>query len=77
MKAVVGSEQEEPNNGIVMEWFCGHDGHMIRIRHQQPSLWEGLFAEEVAELWEPWMGVVDASYAARFSSFKLTNLNRP
>jgi IS5 family transposase len=59
MKAVVGSEQEEPNNGIVMEWFCGHDGHMIRIRHQQPSLWEGLFAEEVAELWEPWMGVVD------------------
>jgi hypothetical protein len=22
-------------------------------------LWEGLFAEEVAELWEPWMRVVD------------------
>ena len=32
---------------------------MIQLRHQQPSLWEGLFAEEVAELWEPWMQVVD------------------
>ena len=42
-----------------MGCFCGHDGLMIRIRHQQPSLWEGLFAAEVAELWEPWMRVVD------------------
>jgi transposase, IS5 family len=32
---------------------------MIRIRHQQPSLWETFFAEEVAELWEPWMQIVD------------------
>jgi IS5 family transposase len=32
---------------------------MIRIRHQQPTLWESLFAEEVAALWEPWMRVVD------------------
>ena len=32
---------------------------MIKLRHQQSSLWEGLFAEEVAELWEPWMRVVD------------------
>jgi len=32
---------------------------MIRMRHQQPSLWETLFAEEVAELWEPWMRAVD------------------
>jgi IS5 family transposase len=32
---------------------------MIRLRHQQPSLWETFFAEEVAELWEPWMQVVD------------------
>src|SRR5208337_3836621 len=23
------------------------------------SLWEGLFPEEVAQLWEPWMQVVD------------------
>jgi hypothetical protein len=29
------------------------------IAHQQRSAWEGLFAEEVAELWEPWMRVVD------------------
>jgi len=42
-----------------MEWVCRHDVRLIRIRHQQPSLWEGLFAEEVAELWEPWMRVVD------------------
>lgn len=32
---------------------------MIRTRHQQASLWENLFAEEVAALWESWMGVVD------------------
>ena len=32
---------------------------MIRMRHQQPSLWETFFAEEVAELWEPWMRAVD------------------
>jgi IS5 family transposase len=32
---------------------------VIQLRHQQPSLWESLFAEEVAELWEPWMCVVD------------------
>lgn len=32
---------------------------MIKLRHQQATLWEGLFAEEVAELWEPWMRVVD------------------
>jgi transposase, IS5 family len=32
---------------------------MIRMRHQQPSLWETFFAEEVAELWEPWMRIVD------------------
>src|SRR6516165_12458549 len=35
------------------------DKRVIQLRHQQPSLWEGLFAEEVAELWEPWMRVVD------------------
>jgi IS5 family transposase len=32
---------------------------MIRMRHHQPSLWESFFAEEVADLWEPWMRVVD------------------
>jgi hypothetical protein len=25
---------------------------MIRLRHQQPSLWETFFAQEVEELWE-------------------------
>jgi len=33
--------------------------HVIQLRHQQPGLWESLFAKEVAELWEPCMGVVD------------------
>src|SRR6516164_6681525 len=32
---------------------------MIRLRHQQPSLWETFFAQEVEELWEPWMRAVD------------------
>ena len=32
---------------------------MIKLRHAQVSLWEGLFAKEVADLWEPWMRVVD------------------
>lgn len=32
---------------------------MIKMRHQQRTVWEGLFAEEVAELWEPWMRAVD------------------
>jgi hypothetical protein len=32
---------------------------VIKLRHEQASLWEGLFAKEVAELWEPWMQVAD------------------
>jgi transposase, IS5 family len=32
---------------------------MIRMRHQQPSLWEGIWAEEVSDLWEPWMRAAD------------------
>jgi len=32
---------------------------VIKLRHQQPTVWEGLFAAEVAELWEPWMRIVD------------------
>lgn len=32
---------------------------MIKLRHQQATVWESLFAEEVAELWEPWMRIVD------------------
>jgi IS5 family transposase len=33
---------------------------MRTLRHAQPSLWEGFLAEEVAELWEPWMREVDS-----------------
>ena len=32
---------------------------MGKLRHEQRSLWEDLFAAEVADLWEPWMRVVD------------------
>jgi len=32
---------------------------VIQLRHQQRSIWEGLFAEEVEKLWEPWMQAVD------------------
>ena len=32
---------------------------MIRMRHQQPNLWETFFSGEVADLWEPWMRAVD------------------
>ena len=32
---------------------------MIRTRHHQPSLWTGVLAEEVDDLWEPWMRQAD------------------
>jgi IS5 family transposase len=32
---------------------------MIKLRHQQPSLWHRGLAEDIAELWEPWMRLVD------------------
>jgi transposase, IS5 family len=32
---------------------------MIRTRHHQPSLWTGILAEEVDDLWEPWMRAAD------------------
>jgi hypothetical protein len=32
---------------------------MIQLRHQQPSLWGGFWAGEVADLWEPWMRKAD------------------
>ena len=32
--------------------------HLIQLRHQQPGLWESLFAEEVVEPWE----TVDAGF---------------
>ena len=33
---------------------------MIKLRHQQPSLWTGILKEDVDPLWEPWMRVADA-----------------
>jgi IS5 family transposase len=32
---------------------------MIQFRHQQPTLWAGFLAEEVQDLWEPWMRHAD------------------
>jgi len=32
---------------------------MIRTRHQQQTLWGGVWAEEVEDLWEPWMRKAD------------------
>ena len=33
--------------------------HMIKLRHQQPSLWNPGLAADIADLWEPWMRLVD------------------
>jgi transposase-like protein DUF772 len=32
---------------------------MIRLRHQQPSLWHQGLAKDIEGLWEPWMQLVD------------------
>jgi transposase, IS5 family len=32
---------------------------MIQLRHHQPNLCDGFWAEEVSDLWEPWMRVAD------------------
>jgi hypothetical protein len=32
---------------------------MIKLRHQQPSLWRRGLTEDVEGLWEPWMLLVD------------------
>ncbi len=32
---------------------------MIKLRHQQPSLWHRGLAEDIEGLWEPWMRRVD------------------
>jgi hypothetical protein len=32
---------------------------MIKLRHQQPSLWHRGLAEDIGGLWEPWMRLVD------------------
>ena len=32
---------------------------MIKLRHQQPSLWHSGLAKDIEDLWEPWMREVD------------------
>jgi transposase, IS5 family len=32
---------------------------MIKLHHQQPSLWHRCLSEDIEELWEPWMRLVD------------------
>src|SRR5437667_12802193 len=32
---------------------------MIKLRHQQPSLWHPGLAEDIEDLWEQWMRLVD------------------
>ena len=32
---------------------------MIKLRHPQPSLWNRGLAEDIEDLWEPWMRLVD------------------
>src|ERR1700730_4768935 len=35
---------------------------MIKLRHQQPSLWHRGLAEDIEGLWEPWMGCWKTSH---------------
>lgn len=32
---------------------------MIKLRHEQPSIWTGILKEDLDPLWEPWMRAVD------------------
>ena len=32
---------------------------MIRLRHEQPSLWHRGLAKDIEGWWEPWMRLVD------------------
>lgn len=33
---------------------------MIKLRHEQPSIWTGILKEDLDPLWEPWMRAADA-----------------
>jgi transposase, IS5 family len=33
---------------------------VIKLRHEQPSLWTGILKEDLDSLWEPWMRAADA-----------------
>src|SRR5215510_1623923 len=35
------------------------EGSVIKLRHQQPSLWHSGLAKDIEDLWEPWMREVD------------------
>jgi transposase, IS5 family len=34
-------------------------GSVIKLRHQQPSLWRSGLAKDIEDFWEPWMREVD------------------
>src|SRR2546426_979931 len=44
---------------IVLRGKDSYDGAMIKLCHQQPSLWNRGLAEDIEDLWEPWMRLVD------------------
>src|ERR1700680_1243036 len=44
---------------IVLDGKCLTMGFMIKLRHQQPSLWHAGLAKDIEDLWEPWMRLVD------------------
>src|SRR6202521_5195758 len=44
---------------IVLNKKCLTMGLMIKLRHQQPSLWHSGLAKDIEDLWEPWMKEVD------------------
>src|SRR5215472_556986 len=44
---------------IVLKRKDPYDGAMVKLRHQQPSLWNRGLAEDIEDLWEPWMRLVE------------------
>ena len=44
---------------IVLKRKDPYDGAMVKLLHQQPSLWNRGLAEDIEDLWEPWMRLVD------------------
>src|SRR5260370_36548949 len=41
------------NNEVALRW------DMIEWRHQQRTIWGGFWAEEVSDVWAPWMREAD------------------
>ncbi len=54
-------------SGFVLKRRCGVDftksddggADVIKLRHEQPSLWHSGLAKDIEDLWEPWMREVD------------------